>query len=73
MLLVLPWVVGEGTRGAVDEVKPFLDEGPPLQGGKKGGISLQLREARNDCGRLCLGEIRESLCCIGKRLQISED
>ena len=72
MLLVLPRCVAEGALGAVNEIKPFLDERPSLQGGEQGGISLKLREVRNDRGRFCFCEIRESLRCIGKRLEIAE-
>jgi len=72
VLLVLPRCVAKGTLGTIDEIKPFLDERPSLQGGKKGGIRLQFREISSDCRRFYSCEIRKSLRCIGKCVEISE-
>ena len=61
MLLVLPRCVAKRALGAVDEIKPFFDERPSLQGGKKCRVSLQFRKISDDCRRLRFREIRESL------------
>ena len=54
VLLVVPWRVAEGAFGAVDEIKPLLNERTSLQGGKERRVSLQAREVGNDRRGFCL-------------------
>ena len=72
VLRIAPRVVAKWTLGTIEQIEPLLNKRPPLQGGKKGRISLQFRETSNDCGRFCFCEIGEALRRLGERLEISE-
>ena len=56
--------ITQWTLGTIDEIEPFFDERPSLQGSKKGGIGFQFLKVRQDSRLLFLSEILESFRCI---------